>query len=448
MNQTSTKAPPSLVAGIRARLAGRPELQKVLSNTGWLFVNHIARYGLGFLIELWMARRLGPQQFGLYNYAIALVALLAPVSTLGMNNIIVRDIVRDPSSRDETLGTAFSLRLAGALLTWPAIILAVSLLRPGDGLVRWMAGIIAAGAVFQAFDTIEYWFQSQVKSKFTVLAKTSAFIVVAALRGALIQMNAPLMAFAYAALLELILGAIGLVIAYRRIEGGLLKWRASLARAGSLLRDSWPLLLSWVSIMVYMKIDQVMLGEWSGDRAVGIYSVAVRLSEVWYFIPMIICGSVLPSIVEAKKISERLYLQRLQRLFNLLSMIACAIAIPMTFLSGWLLTLLFGESYAEAGPVLAVHIWAGVSVFLGVAKESYLVTEGLTRFSFVTALCGAVINVALNLYLIPAYGPMGAAVATVIAYSSAGVLICLLYTRTRQIGLMMLRSLLPLRIRQ
>jgi O-antigen/teichoic acid export membrane protein len=438
MNHGLTKA---LLPFIRTRIVGRPNLRKILSNSAWLFGDYISRYGLGFLMSVWIARYLGPEQFGLFNYATAFAALFAPLATLGLNNIVVRDIVRDPSCRDETLGTVFVLKLISALLTWVVIILAISLIRPQDSLSRWMVSIIGAGTIFQAFDTIDYWFQSQVKSKFTVLAKNAAFIIGTLIRVALIQMRAPLLAFAYTALLELILGAGGLIIAYRTSEGSLRNWQTSLKRAKSLLRDSWPLLLSWISIMIYMKIDQIMLGEMIGDQAVGIYSVVVTLSEVWYFIPMVILSSLLPSVVEAKKTSEQAFRQRMQQFFNFMSVIAYSIAIPMTFLSDWLVRLLFGEPYAAAGPVLAIHIWAGVSVFLAVAREAYMIAEGLMKFSFAITFGGAVINVVLNCFLIPAHGALGAAIATVIAYSSAGLFLCFLYARTRPVGFMMLKSL-------
>jgi O-antigen/teichoic acid export membrane protein len=438
MNHGLTKA---LLPFIRTRIVGRPNLRKILSNSAWLFGDYISRYGLGFLMSVWIARYLGPEQFGLFNYATAFAALFAPIATLGLNNIVVRDIVRDPSCRDETLGTVFVLKLMSALLTWVVIILAISLIRPQDSLSRWMVSIIGAGTIFQAFDTIDYWFQSQVKSKFTVLAKNAAFIIGTLIRVALIQMRAPLLAFAYTALLELILGAGGLIIAYRTSEGSLRNWQTSLKRAKSLLRDSWPLLLSWISIMIYMKIDQIMLGEIIGDQAVGIYSVVVTLSEVWYFIPMVILSSLLPSVVEAKKTSEQAFRQRMQQFFNFMSVIAYSIAIPMTFLSDWLVRLLFGEPYAAAGPVLAIHIWAGVSVFLAVAREAYMIAEGLMKFSFAITFGGAVINVVLNCFLIPTHGALGAAIATVIAYSSAGLFLCFLYARTRPVGFMMLKSL-------
>lgn len=172
MNYILTKCIPSF---IRIRLEGRTALQKILANTGWLFVDKILRMGVGLLVGVWVARYLGPEQFGLYNYALSFVALFSAFATLGLDGIVVRDIVRDPSYKNEILGTAFILKLLGGISTLILAVGAVSLLRPHDNLTRWLVGIIAAGTIFQAFDVIDFWFQSQVQSKYTVYAKNVAF---------------------------------------------------------------------------------------------------------------------------------------------------------------------------------------------------------------------------------------------------------------------------------
>jgi len=152
--------------------------------------------------------------------------------------------------------------------------------------------------------------------------------------------------------------------------------------AVSLLKDSWPLILSSMVIAIYMKIDQVMIKEMLDAEAVGNYAAAVRLSEAWYFIPMVISSSLFPAIINAKKISEKLYYDRLQKLYNLMVWMAISIALPMTFLSDWIVNLLYGAKYSEAGDVLMIHIWAGVFVFLGVASGKWFVAENLQLLSF------------------------------------------------------------------
>lgn len=175
MNYALIKFLPSF---IRIRLEGRVALQKILANTGWLFIDKIIRMGVGLLVGIWVARYLGPEQFGLYNYALSFVALFSALATLGLDGIVVRDIVRDPSCKDETLGTAFVLKLIGGGLTFLFVVGANSLLRPHDRLTQWLVGIIALGTIFQAFDTIDFWFQSQVKSKHTVYSKNTAQLAI------------------------------------------------------------------------------------------------------------------------------------------------------------------------------------------------------------------------------------------------------------------------------
>lgn len=430
---------------VRSALEGRQELRQIIGNTGWLFADKLMRMGVGLLVSVWVARYLGPAQFGMLSYATAFVALFGALATLGLDGIVVRELVRKPGDSREILGSAFALRLAGGLLALLMAVAVVSWLRHGEQPLRWLVAIIAAGAVFQAFDVIDFWFQANVLSKHTVMAKNAAFSVASLARVGLILSHAPLILFAGVSLMEVVLGAAGLVIVYRRNNGFPGEWRRSAGRCRRLLGDSWPLILSGFSVAIYMKIDQVMLGEMSGDRAVGIYSSAVRISEIWYFLPMIIASSVFPAVLHAKQRDEGLYIRRMQRLFSLMTAISLAIAVPMTFLSEWVVITLFGAGFAAAGPVLAIHIWASLFVFLGVAQGPWDLAENLTRLALFRISSGAVINVVLNIFLIPAYGAVGAAVATVVSQAFAAVLLNAVHAKTRGIFLAQIRSFLVFR---
>ena len=418
-----------------------PELRKIISNIGWLFADRVLRMGVGLIVTAWVARYLGPQQFGLFNYAGAFVSLFGVLATLGLDQIVVRDMVREPSCKDETLGTAFVLKLSGGILTILVTTGTIFLLRPDDQLTHWLVGITAAGTIFDAFNTIDFWFQLQVKSKYTVIAKNTAFILVTLIRITLLQMQAPLIAFAWALLAENALGAVGLEIAYKVKGQSLLAWRASLLRAKTLLKESWPLLLSGLAIMVYLRIDQIMLGQLADDKAVGIYSAATRISELWYYIPIAIVTSVTPSIVEAKKVSETLYYNKLQKLFNIMAVLAYMIALPMTFLSKYIVVIIFGQNYVASGGVLSIHIWAALFVFFGWSKGIWIVAEGLTMFSLLATTSGAVINILLNFWLLPIYRETGAAIATVISYALVDYFICMIYPPTQKIAWVMTKAL-------
>lgn len=178
-----------------------PKLLKVAANASWLFADRFLRMGVGLVVGVWVARYLGPEQFGLYNYAIAFVSLFSAFATLGLDNIVVRDLVRDPTCRDEILGTTFALKLIGGIFTLLLTVGIISLLRPNETLTHWLVGIIAVGMIFQAFDAIDFWFQSQTQSKFTVYARSTGFLLITIVKLILIWMQAPLIAFAYPAIL-------------------------------------------------------------------------------------------------------------------------------------------------------------------------------------------------------------------------------------------------------
>ena len=418
-------------------------LRGIIANTGWLFADRILRMGVGLFVGVWVARYLGVQQFGVFNYASAFVALFSTLSTLGLDAIVVRSIVREPEKRSQILGTAFWLKLFGGVA---ALLLAVSciiLVRHDDQLTIALVAILSSVGIFQAFDTIDLWFQSQVQSKYTVIAKNTAFIITALVKVILISTHAPLIAFAWSSLGEIGLGAIGLIICYKSSGYSPWLWPWSLPLAKTLLKESWPLILSGLAIMIYMRIDQIMLGQMVGDKAVGLYSAATRISEVWYFIPMAITSSVSPAIYAAKEVSEALYYQRIEQLLRLLSLLAIVVAVPMSFLSGTIITILFGESYQASASILSIHIWASLFVFTGVGTSSWFIAEVLTQFALRRTIIGAITNVILNIFFIPAYGGVGAAIATVISQAFASFLSNATHPKTRKIFNLQVKSLVP-----
>ena len=400
---------------LRDRLAGRHGLQAALGNSGWLFADKAVRMGGGLLVSIWIARYLGPGLFGKLSFALAFVALFGPIASLGLDAIVVRELVRDPTQAEEILGSAFFLKLAGALLAVIAVLGAMLAFSPEDMTTRALVAIIALGVLFQAADIADLWFQSRVQSRYTVLARNAAFSVLLAVKIALLLLGADVIAFAWAASAEIALAAVLLALAFRLKGKAWSSLRPRLARMRSLLAESWPLLLAGLTILVYMRIDQVMLAAMLGEREVGVYSAAVRLSEMWYAIATVIVSSVMPSLTDAHARSEALYYQRLRQLLALLARIAYLVAIPVSFLAGVLVQAIYGEAYASAGPVLAVHIWTGLFVFLSVGASPWIINERFTRLMIFQTSMGAVVNILLNLYLIPRHGALGAAVATAVS---------------------------------
>jgi O-antigen/teichoic acid export membrane protein len=234
--------------------------------------------------------------------------------------------------------------------------------------------------------------------------------------------------------------AIGLVIIYHRENLQIRSWVFRTSRAKSLLSQSWPLILSAVMVTLYMQIDVLMIKFFTGSKEAGIYSAAARISEAWYFIPVAIVTSVFPAIIHARKTDPTRYQKRLQNLYDLLVAISLPIALIVSLGADTFIPLLYGDKFIGAGTMLSIHIWSGIFVFLGSASGQYLLAEGFTMISFYRTAIGAIINILLNLWLIPLYGGQGASVATLIAYFSATFFI-LAFSKTRKEGYKMLKSL-------
>ena len=396
---------------------------------------------VGLFVGVWVARYLGPDRFGLLSYAQSFVGLFAAIATFGLDSIVVRELVKNESNRGKLVGTAFGLKLIGGFVT--ILVLAVAIFfTSNDAYTNLLVFIIASATIFQSFNVIDLYFQAKVLSKYVVFANIISLFFSSIVKIALIIFEAPLIAFAWAILFDSVVLAIGFAYFYFQNQLSFKEWKFEKDAAVSLLKDSWPLILSSVVVAVYMRIDQVMIKEMMDNKAVGQYAAAVRLSEAWYFIPMVVASSFFPAIVNAKKQSEEIYNARLQKLYNLMVLLAVGIALPMTFLSDWIVSLLYGAQYSQAGGVLMVHIWAGVFVFLGVASGKWLMVENLQVYSTIYTTIGAIINVILNLFLIKYYGIAGAAWATLISYFFAAYLCLSFFKKTRSNFFSLSKSLL------
>lgn len=406
--------------------------KRYATNTVWVVAEKLIRMIAVLFVGVWIARYLGPQSFGLLSFAQSLVFLFTAFATLGMDSIVVRELVRNERCSQKLMGTAFVIKLAGAIVVIPAVGFAAHLIG-NDYQTNLIVIIVASATVFQAFNVIDFYFQAKVFSKYVSIANLISLGLSSVIKIILILNHAPLVYFAMVGVFDSLVVAIGLVYFFtKRTDSKIASWGFDWVTAKWLLRESWPLMLSVMVVSVYMKIDQVMINSMVSAEAVGQYAAAVKISEVWYFIPMVILSSLFPAIVNAKAISEALYKQRFLYIYTWMVWLGIAIAIPISFLSDSLVRIIFGSQYVEAAAVLVIHIWAGVFVFLGVAFSKFLVTEGLVLKAFYRTGFGALANIILNILLIPQYGIIGAAIATLLSQIVANFLYDLFDTELRK----------------
>ena len=304
----------------------RPHLRLLAANTGWLMLDKFVRLALAITVGAWTARYLGPARYGELSYCVALVALFQTVANLGADGIVIRDLVTRPKHVGTILGTVFRLRLSFGAAAWVAAIASVLILRPHDLSAVLMTAIVGGSLVFQAADTIDLWFQSQNQNKRTVAPKLSAYILTNGVKVLLVAFGAPLVMFAGALALDAVAAACGLWISYRQYPAsGQVAFR--LRQAESTLRESYPFLLSGLAIMVYMRIDQVMIREMIGEAELGAYSAAVGLSNLWAFVPLTLSTVLGPYVARQKALSSARYQETLEIVFAFFSAVSILVVL-------------------------------------------------------------------------------------------------------------------------
>ncbi len=420
-----------------------PSLQQILSNTSWLVADQILRMGIGLFVGVWVARYLGPEQFGTFNYAMTFVTLFDPILKLGLDSIVVRDLAQKPEQRYQTLGSAFGLKLFGSIATFLLAINIFNLLdtQTNAEITGQLIAIISISTLFLSFDVISFWFSSQVQSKYVTFAKTSAYLLAASMRIFLVSIQAPLVAFAWAIFAELALGAVGLIIVYSYRGDRIFAWRFNGITTKNLIKNSSPLIIAGLMTYLYSKIDQVMLGTMLPDQTqLGFYAVAVKLSELSDFLPLTLNISMLPKLSVIKAKSEAEFLEKTQIYFDIMMLLWLSVAIPTTFLAPFVVNLLYGPAYASAASILSIYVWAQFGTNFGVARSTYMVINNINALKIAITCIGAIVNIIINYLLIPQYGALGATVATLITYFITNVFLNFIFPDLHFIGRCLLRS--------
>ncbi len=409
-------------------------------NTGWLLFERIFQLVISLFVTALMGRYLGTERYGLLNYGLAYVTIFTTVCKLGIDSIIVNEIIKTRQKTGELLGTTILLRFVSAILSIGVIYLVVYILNPDDKILQMVTVIQSFSLLFVSVDTVAYWFQSNLESKYAVISKSIAFAVVSAWRLVLIWLQAPLIYFAVATIIEALVMGIFLLIFYYRFHGQKLKFRRATTKR--LLTISQHFIFSSLLVMIYTQMDRIMLGQLAGNSAVGIYTAAMTIASLWVFIPYALIDSARPIILTAKEKDNGLYERRLKQLYCAVFWISVGASIFFSLLGKPLVHILYGKAYLAAVPVLSTLIWSRLFSLMGVIRDIWLIGEKHYRYVKYFVGCGALINVALNMLLIPQIGALGAAVATLFTEFIASILVTAIPKKTRPLVALIFKAII------
>ena len=411
-------------------------------NTLWQVFEKILSMIASLLVAVYLARAIGPHGYGAFSYLLALYVLASPLATLGLNALVTRELVNSPSQHSQIVSSVALVRVCGAVV---AAFILVGWAWVGTGFSsvaeRWGLTALAGGLVLQSFQFIEFYFHAKEYIKPVIIMRLGVLLFFTVTKLTAISMGASVVQVIYIFALEYaVIGAGYFVLLCFRdctIRFNNINWRYAV----KLLRQSSWLVLSGLAAVTYLKIDQVMLSNILGHEQTGLYAVAARLSEVWYFLATAMVISFFPTLLRYRSQNVEMYWSKLQGLNDVLCWSAVMLSFLINMIALPLVTRLFGSDYAGAADILAVHIWASVFVFMRALASKWLLAEGLLKFSLLSHGLGALTNILFNWWLIPAFGGLGAAWATLIAYIVASIVVFYMVASTRPMAVIMTKSL-------
>lgn len=431
----------SLYKSFLSKIEGRESLQKILVNTSWLFSDKVLRMAVGLFVGVWLARYLGPELYGVWNYAIAFVAIFTGFAALGLDSVIIRDIVIKPGTKYEILGTAFALKLISGIIALIAAIVFIYVMERENTYMLILVAIIALGGVFQSFDVIDFYFQSQLNSKYTVYSRNISFLIFTCTKIYLILTQADLILFVWATTAEICFSALFLLSAYRLNQQQIFQWKISMRTAKELLTNSWPLLLAFVSYIIYSRIDQVMIGKMLDSKAAGIYSASTRIYEIPLVLVLVVTSSLYPKLNEWYLNDRTMFYVRYAKITSYFTFASYIVLAGSILFGRQIIAMLFGELYSESYDIFIIQIFGMIFMYNAALRSSYMTITSNQKTLLYTTVMSAAINILLNFILIPLHGIKGAALATVIAQFLSLFLLNFFFQNTKQIFSIQLKSL-------
>jgi len=397
---------------------------KYVSNTLWSILEKVSRIISGILVGVLVARYLGPAQFFLISYALNVVAIFTIFSTLGLDSLVVRELITRNDRKNTILGTTFFMRLAGSVIVVIAATLYSSM--RDNHQQTFIVFLVSLSIILQSFTVVDFYFQSIVQGKYTAINQVITLLISSAVKIYFIFTKAPIEYFACMVLFEATLTAINQYLFYVRKGENPFKWKFAFDEVKELLSHSWPIIASGLIMMVYQKMDQILIKRFLDLNSGGNYAAAVRMSEASYFIPVAICAAVFPGIVNAKNNKELQY-KRLTQLYSLLIWSAIIISVGGTIFGDWVIRVMYKQGYELAPAVFKIHIWTTVPVFFSTAWGIWMIAENKQRLIIFLQIISLLCCFFLHINLIPRFGINGAAISVVSTYYVGLLAVLIIY---------------------
>lgn len=402
---------------------------RVVRNANWMISEQIVQMMISFVISMITTRYLGPSNYGIINYCAAYVAFFSSVCSLGLEGVLVKELVTNPDKEGEFVGTALVMRISAGILSVISILIILFIVDDGNKTVMLVGFLQSLVLWFKAFEVMDFWFQSKLKSKYVAIIKMASYIIVALYKIYILATAKSIEWFAFSTSLDFLVIAVLLIIIYPRNGGPAISFKFSTAK--SLLKNSYHFIISGLFVTVYTQMDKIMIEKFLNETQVGYYSIATSIFSYWVLVTTALTNAARPSIMSQKGNDEQKYLKRLKQLYAILIWSSIAVALFFTLFGRFVIPLLYGKAYNPSVPIVSITMWYAAFSVIGTARGIWIVCENKNRYVKYFMMVGAAVNVILNAVLIPIIGTYGAALATFVTQIVTSLIAPLFFKETR-----------------
>lgn len=414
--------------------------ERILKNVAWAILGKIINMGGALIIGILIARYLGPSAYGLMNYIISYVTIFSILASCGLDDIDIRELSKNPKHFQYILGTSFRIRLLFSLLSFFFIVITLWIFK-SDLYTTVM--ILAYSIILPTtcFNVIRNYFTSILQNEYIVKSEIFRTFIGVILKIILLWFKVPLWFFILSMAFDYFLITSGYIYSYRHKVGKLSEWKFDKKLSIFLLKESLPLLFSGAAVIIYQRVDQIMIKNMLDNESVGYYATAEKFLNIILFLPIVLVQTITPLLVRMKENNIALYIKKKQQFVGLVVWSSICISYIVSLLSYWIVYYTYGDSYLLAVPILQITAWKTVGTALSASSGQIIIIDRIHKWVVIRNLIGCIVCISSNLLLIPLYGVVGSAWASVLTVFSSGFLSCLFIPSFYPIFLLQIKAL-------
>lgn len=405
-------------------------LKKFVGNTSWMMFQRVYQMLIQLIVGSLSARYLGPSNYGLINYGYSIITFFLTISKLGMDSIVVAEMVRTPDKESSYLGTALLMRFITSVLSLFAIWGIVIVIEPGNTLLQIVTVLQAIALIFQSSEVLYFWFQAQLEMKYVTIASIIALTITAIWRISLLANSAGVQWFALSSSISALVCGICIIIFF--LLKAKVKLSVSVKDGKFILLNSYHFIINGLAVVLYTQLDRIMLGKFVSQEAVGLYSAASTIAVMWEFVPNAVINSACPVLIKLRKTNVNAYKKRYKQLLLGISVLGVAVGIAFTILAKLIVFILYGELYYPSINALRILIWSTSFAMIGSARGIWLISEQKHKYGKYFTILGAMLNAVLNYLIIPRWGIDGASMTTLVSQLFVIIVAPYLFKETRE----------------